>query len=59
MKNKSELEKRKSRNKELVERMKNPNDTLSTSITHEDVSFQPRKIIKKDKNLISKLFGNK
>ena len=51
-------EKRKQRNKEILERMKDPEDKL-TAFSQEQSFFPKRAIIKKDKKTIKKLFGSK
>lgn len=48
---------RKIENQDLLQRMKNPEDTLAR-VNQSDVAFQPRPIIKKDKRAIAKLYGN-
>ena len=50
------MQKRIDRNKQLLERMNNPEDDLTNGTTQEDMFFPMRKIIKKDEKIISKLF---
>lgn len=50
-------EKRKKRNKELLERMNDPTDPL-TSHDATDTFFPPRPLVKKDLGEVKKIFGD-
>ena len=50
---------RKKRNKELLDRMKDPEDSLTNGITKQDMLYPPRPVIKKDKEKVRQLFGEK
>lgn len=47
---------RKKRNKELLERMNDPNDPLTNGVSKQDLLFPIRPIIKKDKKEIDRVF---
>ena len=57
MKRKSQEEIRKEKNKELLERMDDPNDSLTNGLTKENILFPKRSVIKKDKKIVAELFG--
>lgn len=50
---------RKEKNKEILERMKNPEDNLTNGLTQEEMFFPKRPVIKKDKQKIKQIFGEK
>lgn len=49
---------RKKRNKELLERMKDPNDNLTNGVTKQNILFPIRPVIKKDKKEIDRVLNN-
>ena len=59
MKKKTQEEIRKEKNKMLLDRMKNPDDSLTNGLTQEDMFFPQRPVIKKNKKIITELFGDK
>lgn len=52
----TDAEKRKQRNLELLERMKNPEDRLTDQVPMATRWYPPRKIIEKDPEAIKKIF---
>lgn len=49
---------RKRRNKELLERMDDPNDNLTNGVSKQDILFPVRPVIKKDKKEINRALNN-
>jgi hypothetical protein len=47
---------RKKRNQELLDRMKNPEDSLTNGLKQEDIFFPIRKKIEKDKKELKRIF---
>jgi hypothetical protein len=48
---------RKKRNKELLERMDDPNDPLTNGVSKQDILFPIRLVIKKDKKEIDRVLN--
>ena len=48
---------RKKRNKELLERMDDPNDPLTNGVSKQDILFPIRPVIKKDKKDIDRVLS--
>lgn len=48
---------RKKRNRELLERMNDPNDDLTNGISKQDILFPIRPVIKKDKKEVDRVLN--